>query len=503
MAANSPPGVAGVAASDPAQAALVWHDRRVSFGELDRRANQVARALRARGVGPDTAVATVVGNRPEWIEVALASARLGARLVPASWRSTTDELDYLVRDSGAVLLVRDPDARADDIGPTLHVGDEYERALVEQSDAPLPSPSSPDHVSVRVYTSGTTGRPKAIVRASTTSQWTVGARPNTSLLDLWGLTGADEVNLTCLPLHHGAGHGYPLQALACGQTVVLMERFDPETLLALIEAERVTYMNMVPTQFGRIAALDPDVLARYDLSSMKRVLHGSAPCPVDAKQAMFDLFGPIIWETYGGMEGLATIGAPDDWLARPGTVGRAATALGIDVVVLDEAGDPVPAGVPGLVHIRPPAGQRFEYAGSPESTASVWRDDLFTVGDIGYFDEEGFLFLVDRQKDVVITGGVNVYPAEVERVLATHPSVSDCAVIGVPDDEWGESVLAVVVASAPVSADQLVAHCREQLSSYKCPRAIDFVDELDVDPLGKVRKRELRDRYRQRSRRQI
>jgi long-chain acyl-CoA synthetase len=218
---------------------------------------------------------------------------------------------------------------------------------------------------------------------------------------------------------------------------------------------------------------------------------------------MFDLFGPIIWETYGGMEGLATIGAPEDWLAHPGTVGRAATALGIDVVILDDAGDPAPPGVPGLVYIRPPANQRFEYAGAPESTESAWRDDLFTVGDIGYLDDEGFLFLVDRQKDVVITGGVNVYPAEVERVLASHPSVAECAVIGVPDDEWGESVIAVVVASAPVSADELLAHCQAQLSSYKCPRRIEFADELDVDPLGKVRKRELRERYWERTRRQI
>jgi long-chain acyl-CoA synthetase len=177
--------------------------------------------------------------------------------------------------------------------------------------------------------------------------------------------------------------------------------------------------------------------------------------------------------------------------------------LGIDIVVLDDDGNPVPPGVPGLVHIRPPAGQRFEYSGAPESTASVWRDDLFTVGDIGYLDDDGFLFLVDRQKDVVITGGVNVYPAEVERVLATHASVAECAVLGIPDDEWGESVLAVVVASAPVSADELLAHCQAQLSSYKCPRRIEFAEELEVDPLGKVRKRDLRDRYWQEARRQI
>lgn len=503
MASTNPPGVAGAATTMPGKTALVWQTHRITFGELDRRVNQLARALGARGVGADAPVATVVANRPEWVEVALASARLGARLVPASWRSTTDELDYLLRDSGAVLLVTEPGARADDLGPTLHVGDEYERALAEQSDAPIPGATTPDFVATRVYTSGTTGRPKAIVRPASAGPWTHGARPNTSLLDFWGLTGADEVNLTCLPLHHGAGNGYALQALASAQTVVIMERFDAEALLRLIEAEGVTYMNMVPTQFVRIAALEPETRDRYDVSSMKRVLHGSAPCPIPAKQAMFDLFGPIIWETYGGMEGLATIGSPDDWLAHPGTVGRAATALGIEVVILDDDGNEVPAGVPGLVYMRPPSGQRFEYEGAPESTASAWRDDLFTVGDVGYLDEEGLLFLIDRQKDVVITGGVNVYPAEVERVLAEHPSVSDAAVIGVPDDEWGESVFAVVVTTAPVTADELLAHCREALASYKCPRAIEFVDELEVDPLGKVRKRGLRERYWRESERHI
>ena len=503
MANTNAPGVAGAAASDPGKIALIAGDQRVTFGELDARVNRLARVLGARGVGPDAPVATVLGNRPEWVEVALASARLGTRLVPASWRSTTDELDYLLGDSGSVLLVSEPSARADDIGPTLHVGDEYEQAIAEQSDAAIPGATTPDFFAARVYTSGTTGRPKAIVRPASAGPWTHGARPNTSLLDFWGLTGPDEVNLTCLPLHHGAAHGYALQALASGQTVVLMERFDAEALLRLIEAERVTYMNMVPTQFVRIAALEPDVRDRYDVSSMKRVLHGSAPCPIPAKQAMFDLFGPIIWETYGGMEGLATIGSPEDWLAHPGTVGRAATALGIEVVILDDDGNELPAGVPGLVYMRPPAGQRFEYEGAPESTESAWRDDLFTVGDVGYLDGEGLLFLIDRQKDVVITGGVNVYPAEVERVLVAHPAVSEAAVIGVPDDEWGESVFAVVVPRVPVTADELLAHCHEMLTSHKCPRAIEFADRLEVDPLGKVLKRELRDRYWHAAQRQI
>jgi long-chain acyl-CoA synthetase len=487
----------------PQKPAIVWNDRRVTYRELDARANRAAWALRARGVDRDAPVAVALRNRPEFVEVALATARLGARLVPVSWRSTTDELDYLVRDSQAVLVVSERDARAADVGPTLHVGEDYERALSDQPATAVPGAAVPDGVATRMYTSGTTGRPKAIVRAAGGGPPVDTQRQGTFFLEFWGLASTDEVNLTCTPLHHAAGYGYLLQALACAQTVVLMERFDAEELLRLVEAQRVTYMNMVPTQFVRIAGLDAAVRSRYDLSSLRRVLHGSAPCPVAAKQAMFDLFGPVIWETYGGTEGLATVASPEDWLAHPGTVGRAATRLGIDVAILDDDGNPLPPGQPGLVYISPPGGLRFEYAGAREPTESAWHGDRFTLGDVGYLDDDGFLFLLDRQKDVIVTGGVNVYPAEVERVLAGHPSVSDVAVIGVPDEEWGESVLAVVVASTPVSADELVAHCREQLSSHKCPRTIDFVDELRVDPLGKVLKRDLRERYWQTAQRRI
>ena len=218
-------------------------------------------------------------------------------------------------------------------------------------------------------------------------------------------------------------------------------------------------------------------------------------CAIDAKQAMFDLFGPIIWETYGGTEGLATVASPDEWLARPGTVGRAVAAMGTDVVILDERGEPLPAGEAGLVYVSTPPQGRFHYHQAPDATAAAWRGSWFTLGDVGYLDADGFLFLVDRSKDMIITGGENVYPAETERVLAAHPAVSQAAVIGVPDPEWGESVLAVVVATAPVTGDELIAHCRARLASHKCPRAVDLVPELPLDPLGKVRKRELRNRY--------
>ena len=475
-------GIAAQAAVCPDRVALVCGDRRVTFSELDRRVNRAARVLRARGVGDGSPVAIALRNGPEHVEVALAAARLGAAVVPASWRSTEDELEYLVEDAGVALVVAEEDARAGEVAATLHTGKEYEAELARHDGAALPDARVPEVVASRMYTSGTTGRPKAIIRAEVASR---APTDGGGFLRFWGVHDSAEVNLTSLPLHHAAGSGYAFAAVLSGQTVVLMERFDAEDLLRLIEAERVTYMNMVPTQFVRIAALAPEVRRRYDVSSLRRVMHGSAPCPIDAKQAMFDLFGPIIWETYGGTEGLATVASPDEWLARPGTVGRAVAAMGTDVVILDERGEPLPAGEAGLVYVSTP----------PHATAAAWRGSWFTLGDVGYLDADGFLFLVDRSKDMIITGGENVYPAETERVLAAHPAVSQAAVIGVPDPEWGESVLAVVVASAPVTGDELIEYCRARLASHKCPRAVDLVTELPLDPLGKVRKRELRNRY--------
>jgi long-chain acyl-CoA synthetase len=273
-----------------------------------------------------------------------------------------------------------------------------------------------------------------------------------------------------------------------------MDHFDAEESLRLIAEKRVTWSHMVPINFIRILALPDETHAEHDVSTIKRIMHAAAPCPVDVKRRVMEFFPPdTVWEYYGMTEGLATIISPAEWLAKPGSVGR--TAPNLELSILDDDGNALPPGEVGVIYVSPMGGVKFSYAGAPEKTAEAWRGDRYTVGDMGYLDADGYLFLTDRRQDMIISGGANIYPAEVEATLFRHPAVGDCSVIGIPDDEWGEAVLAVVEPRAPVSADELIAFCRDNLAHYKCPRVIKFVTELPRDPNGKVRKRELRDPY--------
>jgi long-chain acyl-CoA synthetase len=485
-------GVAAHAHLRPDAIAVVAGERRISYRQLDDRIARAANALGALGIERRSRVLVALRNRPEMLEVAMGAARLRAEVVPAAWRSTADELAYLAADAGAAVAIVEPEGRAAAEGlgiPVLVVGDDYDAALARQSTEPIDG-AGLDYVHLHSYTSGTTGRPKAIQLP--------GFNPKHALLHAreyqarWGLDEPDLVNLAVSPMHHLAGWSYPHSALVFGHTTVLMDGFDAEQVLALIERERVTYLNLVPYHFLRIAQLDDDVRRRYDLSSVRIVLHGSAPCPPDLKWQMVELFPPdTIWETYGGSEGLASVISPAEWREHPGSVGRPVEEL----QVLGDDGMPCAAGEPGLIYVAPRAGVRFEYRGDPEQSAAIWRGDLFTLGDIGYLDADGYLYLVDRAKDMIVSGGANVYPAEVEAVLREHPAVAEVAVIGVPDDTWGERVHAVVVPGMPVTESDLLVVCRERLVRAKCPSSVELVDDLPRDPVGKVRKRDLRDRY--------
>jgi long-chain acyl-CoA synthetase len=298
-------------------------------------------------------------------------------------------------------------------------------------------------------------------------------------------------------MHHGGCQSFYLGALHVGQALAILGKFDAEPTLAAIERFGVTTAYMVPTQFVRLLRLRSDIRNSYDVSSLQVVVHSAAPCPRDIKQQMLDWLGPVIWETYGGMEGAATIAKPHRWLEKPGTVGRA--VAGMKVKILDDHGVELGAGDVGHVYLEP-ADKTFEYRGNPELTASVTRGKAFSLGDVGYLDADGYLFICDRAKDLIISGGVNIYPAEVEGVLSGHPLVGDVAVIGVPDPEWGEQVKAVVElvpGTAPTEeiAEQLMAYCQERLSKYKCPRSIDFRGTLPRTDGGKLYKRLLRDEY--------
>jgi long-chain acyl-CoA synthetase len=276
-----------------------------------------------------------------------------------------------------------------------------------------------------------------------------------------------------------------------------MDRWTPESALAAIERHRVTTTHMVPTQFHRLLALPEDVKRRYDVSSLRHVIHAAAPCPVEVKRGMLEWWGPVIYEYYAASEGGGTLVTPEEWLAHPGTVGRAWP--GAEVRILDDAGTAVDTGKPGTVYMALGT-QDFEYHGDKSKTDANRRDGFFTVGDIGYLDEEGYLFLCDRKTDMIISGGVNIYPAEVESVLLTHPQVADAAVFGIPDEDWGEQVKAVVepapgAVPGPALAEDILGFCAARVAKYKCPRSVDFVATMPRDPNGKLYKRKLRDPY--------
>jgi long-chain acyl-CoA synthetase len=483
-------GIAHHASTRPDSIALVSGNRRLSFAEFDRRVNQAARAFARRGVVRGDRVAVALRNSVEFMEAANGAARLGAEVIPLSYRYKRAEVESIVDDSKARLVIAEADARDTMAGfPALHLGD-YEHALDQEPTEPVTEEISP--VFFRYYTSGTTGSPKAVERPAPEVGSYLHAVVGYPLLN--GLADVNQVHLVCGPMYHTAPCAFANYALLLGHTLVVMEHFDAEECLALIERERVTWSHMVPINFIRILALDDETRAAHDVSSIKRILHAAAPCPADVKRRIMDFFPPdTVWEYYGMTEGLATLISPQEWLRKPGTVGR--HAPNIELAILDDEGNELPPGEVGVIYVSPMGGVKFHYGGAPEKTAQAWRGERYTVGDMGYLDEDGYLFLTDRKIDMIISGGANIYPAEVEATLFRHPAVGDCAVIGIPDDEWGEAVLAVIEPRAPVSEDEIVAFCRENLAHFKSPKRVEFVQQLPRDPNGKVRKRELRDPY--------
>jgi long-chain acyl-CoA synthetase len=348
-----------------------------------------------------------------------------------------------------------------------------------------------------LYTSGTTGRPKGVHRATAA----------TSALAMVNFSGYDEdwaastdAHLVTGPLYHAAPLAFSVAVpYLYGVPLVVMDHWDEIEALRLIESEGITHTHMVPTMFHRLVALPEETRRRYDTSSLRFVIHGAAPCPVPVKRRLIEWLGPVVTEYYAATEGLGTWVDSKTWLEHPGTVGRPMVP-GL-VKVADEAGKEMPAGEIGLVFLQAPTATRFDYYGDAQKTADAFRGDYFTLGDMGYMDEDGFLFLTDRTANLIISGGVNIYPAEVDAVLLEHPAVGDVATIGVPDEEWGEAVKAVVqpvpgVEGTDELANELMEFCRTHLAHFKCPRSVDFVAELPREDTGKIFKRKLREQYR-------
>jgi len=508
-----------VAAEDPSRVAVIQAGGgAITFGDLAERANRLSHGLRGLGLAPGDVVAAVLANEPAMLELNLAALQGGIYLVPINNRLTATEIAYILEDSGARAVVCSPRFAATTQAAITALATPPEgfatcggspgfRPYAElTSGMPATRPEDRTAGATMHYTSGTTGQPKGVRRALT------GIDPDQMAQMLAGFLAmfrihphGGGVHLTVSPLYHAAPMIFTTTSLHAGHTAVLMDGWSAEETLRLIEAYRVTTTHMVPTQFHRLLALPEGVRGAADISSLTHVIHAAAPCPVEVKRRMLEWWGPVIYEYYGATEGGGTLVTPLEWLERPGTVGRAWP--GSEVRVEDDGGRPCPAGVPGTVWLSLALAD-FQYHRDEEKTRAGRRAGFFTVGDVGYLDEEGYLFLCDRRADVIISGGVNIYPAEIESVLFTHPAVGDTAVFGIPDDEWGEQVKAVVEPASGRAPGQQLEHdliefCRQRLAAYKCPRSIDFVKALPREPTGKLAKRKLRDPYWASTRRAI
>ncbi|MFM5885919.1 MAG: acyl-CoA synthetase [Novosphingobium sp.] len=501
------------AKAHPDKAAIVMAEsgETISYAALDRRSNQVAQLLRARGIGIGDTVAMCLENHPWFFCLAWGFQRAGVHYVGISSRLTAPEIAYILEDSGARLLfgsahgaaVLDEVAKLTPAVPQLRL-DTPGPLSAEAALAAMPAmPIADERAGVdMLYSSGTTGRPKG-VKIPLPDDPAIDA---TNLLVQLAMMayGIDEnaVYLSPAPLYHAAPLRWSMTVHKIGGTVVVMERFDPEAALAAIEKYRITDSQFVPTHFVRMLKLPEAVRAKYDVSTLKCAIHAAAPIPVPVKQAMIDWWGPVLYEYYAGTEGNgSTFITSQDWLTKPGSVGKALSGI---LHICDENGDEVPAGTEGQVFFEPsdPSLPVFEYHNDPVKTAeSRNKHGWSSLGDVGYVDADGYLFLTDRKSFMIISGGVNIYPQEIENLLVTHPKVADAAVIGAPDPDMGERVVAVVqpldmAQAGPELAAELTTYLRGQLSGVKMPRQIDFREQLPRELTGKLYKRLLRDEYK-------
>ncbi len=497
---------------DPSQLAVVTpEEKTLTRGELFQLSNQIAHGLRALGLKRGDAVAVALPNCAEFFALNLACAQSGWYLVPINWHLAPAEIAYIVQDSEAKAFIaseRIADtcrAAADEIGFPVTgrfaigsiPGFRPFAELVRGQPTTLPTERAAG--AVMNYTSGTTGKPKGVRRPLPPLDPDTIATLFTGFLSMFGIKPQDgNVHIVGSPLYHTAVLVFASSSLHLGHPVVLMEKWTPEECLRLIEKYRVTTSHMVPTQFHRMLALPPDVRAKYDCSSTRTMVHAAAPCPPDVKRRMLDWWGDSIFEYYAATEGGGTLVVPQEWRKFPGTVGRAWP--GAEINIFDDAVQEVAVvGQQGTVFMR--LGQAdFEYHKDKEKTRKNRIGNYFTVGDVGYLNDEGYLFLCDRKIDMIISGGANIYPAEIENVLLSHPKIADVAVFGIPNADWGEEVKAVIepaagVTAGPQLAAEILEFCKDKLARFKTPKTIDFLAELPRDPNGNLYKRKLRDPY--------
>lgn len=503
----------GFAADQGDELALADDTRTRTWAEFDERVNRLIHSFRAAGIDAGDTIAIVSGNCNEWFETAFACANAGIVFVPVNWHLVAPEIAYIIHDSGSKAVVVGHDF-ADEVAKALDddrcaavelalvigaAGDDRFRGFDDFVAAGSPDePEDQRFGGPMFYTSGTTGNPKG-VRGSLTNM-PDGADPS-----IWQLIGAGFAEQTggrgrtvlCGPVYHSAQWAYSFLPMLTGSATVMQHKYDSAGVLRLIDEYDATNIHLVPTQMKRLVDLPDEVKESFDGSSLRLVLHGAAPCPPAIKQAMIDWWGPVITEYYGSTEGsVITMIDSEDWMRKGGSVGKPLENM--EVIVVGEDGTRLGPNEPGTLYFRNAMGMDFEYHNAPEKTAdSHLEPGVFTTGDVGYLDDEGYLWLSDRKIDMIISGGVNIYPAEIENVLGGHRLVGDVAVIGIPNEEFGEEVKAIVVPNDGVEpgdelATTLTAFCREQLAGYKRPRSYDFVDALPRTGTGKVQKAKLR-----------
>jgi len=500
------------AAKTPDKAALVMGNsgEEVTYRQLDERSNQLARLWRDHGLRPGDHVAIFSENQPRYLEVMWAALRSGLYITTVNSYLSAEEVAYVLEDSGSRSLVTTT-AKADvavealrhNPGVTLplmigEVDPRFEPYVDALAAMPTERLDEEPAGEMMLYSSGTTGRPKGIKRPLSGKTIEEGMLIAGLLGGVFG-ADADTVYLSPAPLYHSAPIGFNLGIQSLGGTTVVMESFDPVGALRLVERHQASHSQWVPTMFVRMLKLPEHERTAFDVSSMQVAVHAAAPCPVAVKQEMMDWWGPVLWEYYAGTElnGFCLV-KPEEWLERPGTVGK--PLIG-EIHILDEEGDESPAGQAGTVYFS--GGPPYEYHNAPEKTESSkdpkghgWT----TLGDVGYLDDDGWLFLTDRKAFMIISGGVNIYPQEIEDCLVMHPKVADVAVFGIPDDEMGEQVMAAVqptegTTASPGLEAELRAFAREHIAHYKCPKRFEFLDELPRLPTGKLYKRKLREPY--------
>ncbi len=495
--------------------AVFIHDptgKTTTFGEVNAAANRIGRLLRQHGLEAGDAVALVCSNRAEFGEVLAATQRAGWRITPVNWHLTADEIAYIVSDCEAKAVFCEQRVAASAaavaqcpgvvlkvaIGGPIEGFLDYRAALAPLDGSDIDDPVLGNQM---MYTSGTTGRPKGVYRP----------QPVMPVQGLYALRGYDHetsVQLCAGPAYHAAPLAFDVRgAMGAGCELVFMDKWDSEHALRLIAEKRVSHMHLVPIMFQRLLGLPDEVKARHDLSSVIYIVHGAAPCPPEVKLAMIEWFGPVLNEYYAGSEGGAGfMVSSEEWLMKPGTVGKRPALLGSKI--LDEQGAECPPNVPGAIYHQLPPGGAFTYYKDETKTLANRVGDYFTMGDVGFFDEDGYLFLTGRNAETIISGGVNIYPQEVDNELIKHDAVADSSTVGIPHDEWGEQVKAVIMLKPGFQpsdelAQEILAFARMNLPAFKVPRSVDFVSDLPRSEAGKIQRNKVRAPYWEGRARQI